>query len=223
MQLPPIVSEKEWQEALEALLAQEKEATRAGDALAAERRRQPMTEFSPDYEFEGPDGVVTLGDLFEGRPQLIVYSFWFAPDGEPCGGCSMFADQVSELAHLNARDTTFVMISRAPQEQIGAYKRRMGWSMPWFTVIGEEFQKRCGTSEYQGAHVFLRDSDRVFLTYATHSRGVEALGTVWSFLDRTPLGRQETWEDTPPGRPQSAPYGWWRKHDQYPGSAPGQR
>ncbi len=222
MQLPPIVSEQEWQESHKALTAKEKEATRASDALAAERRRQPMTEFSAGYEFEGPDGVVTLGDLFEGRTQLIVYSFWFAPDGEPCNGCSMIADQVGDLAHLNARDTTFAMISRASQPEIEAYKRRMGWSLPWFTVIGEEFQQRCGTSEYQGAHVFLRDGDRVFLTYATHSRGVEALGTVWSFLDRTPLGRQEEWEDTPEGRPQSAPYGWWRKHDEYEVSPAGQ-
>jgi len=136
----------------------------------------------------------------------------------------MFADQVSELAHLNARDTTFAMISRASQPEIEAYKRRMGWSMPWYTVLGEEFQQRCGTSEYQGAHVFLRGGDRVFLTYATHSRGVEVLGTVWSFLDRTPLGRQEEWEDTPPGRPQSAPYSWWRKHDEYePRAAHGPR
>jgi predicted dithiol-disulfide oxidoreductase (DUF899 family) len=201
------------------LLAKEKQATRERDALAAERRRQPMMEFSTDHEFEGPDGVVTFTDLFEGRPQLILYHFWFPPDGDPCGGCSMFTDQVSELAHLNARDVTFALVSRAPQAQIEQLKRRMGWEMPWYTVIGEEFQKALGTSEYFALNVFLRDGDPVFLTYTTTGRGVEALGSVWTFLDLTPLGRQEEWEDTPPGRPQTPPYQWWRLHDQYETSA----
>jgi predicted dithiol-disulfide oxidoreductase (DUF899 family) len=218
MQLPPIVSEEEWQRSHEALLAKEKQATRERDALAAERRRQPMMEFSTDHEFEGPDGVVTFTDLFEGRPQLILYHFWFPPDGDPCGGCSMFTDQVSELAHLNARDVTFALVSRAPQAQIEQLKRRMGWEMPWYTVIGEEFQKALGTSEYFALNVFLRDGDRVFLTYTTTGRGVEALGSVWTFLDLTPLGRQEEWEDTPAGRPQTPPYQWWRLHDQYEAS-----
>jgi predicted dithiol-disulfide oxidoreductase (DUF899 family) len=215
MQLPAIVSEEEWQQSHEALLAKEKQATRERDALAAERRRQPMMEFSTDHEFEGPDGVVTFTDLFEGRRQLIVYHFWFPPDGDPCGGCSMFTDQVSELAHLNARDVTFAIVSRAPQAQIEQLKRRMGWEKPWYTVIGEEFQRTLGTSEYVALNVFLRDGDRAFLTYTTTGRGVEALGSVWTFLDLTPLGRQEEWEDTPPGRPQSPPYRWWRLHDQY--------
>jgi predicted dithiol-disulfide oxidoreductase (DUF899 family) len=215
MELPEIVTPEEWQRCHEALLAKEKQATRERDALAAERRRQPMTEFATDYEFEGPDGVVTFTELFEGRAQLIVYHFWFPPDGDPCGGCSMFTDQVSELAHLNARGVTFVLVSRAPQAQIEQLKRRMGWTMPWYTVVGEEFQKACGTSEYFALDVFLRDDDRVFLTYATTGRGVEALGSVWTFLDLTPLGRQEEWEDTPAGRPQTPPYQWWRLHDSY--------
>jgi predicted dithiol-disulfide oxidoreductase (DUF899 family) len=215
MQLPPIVSEEEWQRSHEALLAKEKEATRARDALAAERRRQPMTEYSADYEFEGPDGVVTLADLFQGRPQLILYHFWFPPDGKPCGGCSMFADQVSPLAHINARDTSFALVSRAPQPQLEQFKRRMGWELPWYTVIGEDFQKARGTTEYFSLDVYVRDGEQVFLTYATTGRGVEALGSVWTFLDLTPLGRQEEWEDTPPGRPQTPPYGWWRLHDEY--------
>lgn len=221
MELPPIVSAEEWQRSQQALLAKEKEATRARDALAAERRRQPMTEFSPDHEFEGPDGVVGLADLFGGRHQLILYHFWFPPDGEPCTGCSMFTDQVSHLAHLNARDTSFALVSRAPQPQIERLKRRLGWSIPWYTVIGEGFQQACGTSEYFALDVFLRDGERVFLTYATTGRGVEALGSVWTFLDLTPLGRQEEWEDTPPGRPQTPPYGWWRLHDSYEASTSG--
>jgi predicted dithiol-disulfide oxidoreductase (DUF899 family) len=215
MELPPIVSEEEWQRSNEALREKEKQATRAGDALAAERRRQPMVEFSPDYSFEGPDGVVTLADLFQGRRQLILYHFWFPPDGEPCNGCAMFADQVSELTHLNARDTSFALVSRAPQPQIEAFKRRMGWSLPWYTVVGEDFQRARGTTEYFKLDVYLRDGERVFLTYETTGRGVEALGSVWTFLDLTPLGRQEEWEDTPPGRPQTPPYGWWRLHDEY--------
>jgi predicted dithiol-disulfide oxidoreductase (DUF899 family) len=215
MELPPIVSEEEWQRSNEALRAKEKQATRARDALAAERRRQPMIEFRADYEFEGPDGIVTLTDLFEGRRQLIVYHFWFPPGGDPCGGCSMFADQVSPLAHINARDVSFALVSRAPQAQIQQFKDRMGWELPWYTVVGEDFQKARGTSEYFKLDVYLRDGERVFLTYETSSRGVEALGSVWTFLDLTPFGRQEEWEDTPPGRPQTPPYSWWRLHDEY--------
>lgn len=218
MELPQIVTEEEWQRSHKALLEKEKHATRARDALAAERRRQPMVEYSPDYEFEGPDGVVTLADLFEGRPQLLVYHFWFPPGGDPCGGCSMFTDQVSPLAHMNARDTSFAVVSTAPQSQIQPFKRRMDWSIPWYTVVGEDFQKARGTTEYFSLDVFLRDGERVFLTYATTGRGVEALGSVWTFLDLTPLGRQEEWEDTPPGRPQTPPYGWWRLHDEYESS-----
>jgi predicted dithiol-disulfide oxidoreductase (DUF899 family) len=215
MELPQIVSREEWRRSHEALLAKEKRATRERDALAAERRRQPMMEFGADYAFDGPDGRVGFLDLFEGRTQLILYHFWFPPDGPPCGGCSMFTDQVSELAHLNARDVTFAIVSRAPQDQIAALEQRMGWTMPWYTVVGDEFQEACGTSEYFALQVFLRDGDRVFLTYETRGRGVEALGSVWTFLDLTPLGRQEEWEDTPPGRPQTPPYQWWRLHDTY--------
>jgi predicted dithiol-disulfide oxidoreductase (DUF899 family) len=216
MDLPPIVDKEQWQRAYETLLAKEKEATRARDALAAERRRQPMVEFSTDYEFEGPGGVVKLLDLFEGRRQLILYHFYFPAGGDPCGGCTMFADQVSPVAHMNARETTFALVSPASQAQIGAYERRMGWSIPWYTVIGEDFQEACGTTEYFALDVFVRDDEgRVFLTYATTSRGVEALGSVWTFLDLTPLGRQEEWEDAPPGRPQTPPYKWWRRHDEY--------
>jgi predicted dithiol-disulfide oxidoreductase (DUF899 family) len=127
----------------------------------------------------------------------------------------MFTDQVSPLEHTNARDTSFVIVSTAPQDQIEHYKRRMGWEIPWYTVVGTEFQEACGTTEYFALDVFLRDDERVFLTYATGGRGVEALGSVWTFLDLTPFGRQEEWEDTPPGRPQTPPYGWWRKHDEY--------
>ena len=220
MELPKIVSESEWQAARDDLLAKEKEATRAGDALAAERRRLPMVEFSTDYRFEGPDGEAGLLDLFEGRSQLIVYHAWFPEDDEDmCNGCAMVADQIPELAHLNHRDTTLAFVSRAPQGKIDAMKRRMGWSFPWYTVIGTEFQEKLETTEYFALDVFLRDGDDVYLTYATRGRGVEALGSVWTFLDLTPLGRQEDWEDTPEGRPQTSRYQWWRFHDDYEESA----
>jgi len=215
VELPPIVSEAEWRSANQALREKEKAATRASDALAAERRRQPVTEFSTGYRFEGPDGEVGMLDLFAGRRQLIVYHFWFPPEGKPCGGCSMFTDQIGHLAHLNARDTSFALVSRASQPEIEAVKRRMGWSIPWYTVVGEAFQEARETTEYFSLDVYLRDGDRVFLGYETRGRGVEELGSVWTFLDRTPLGRQEDWEDTPPGRPQSPKYQWWRLHDEY--------
>jgi len=215
MELPPIVSEAEWRRANQALREQEKAATRASDALAAERRRQPVTELSTEYRFEGPDGEVGLLDLFEGRRQLFVYHFWFPPGGKPCGGCSMFTDQIGHLAHLNARDTSFALVSRASQAEIGEVKRRMDWPIPWYTVVGEDFQRARETTEYFSLDVYLRDGERVLLAYETRGRGVEELGSVWTFLDRTPLGRQEEWEDTPPGRPQSPPYSWWRLHDEY--------
>jgi len=215
IRLPEIVSPAAWREAHSALLLEEKAATRARDALAAERRRLPMMPFDTGYEFDGPDGRVGFLDLFAGRRQLIVYHFWFPPGGPPCPGCSMFTDQISELAHLNARDTTFVLVSPAPQDEIAAFRARMGWEVPWYSVVGTGFQEASGTTEYFALQVFLRDGEQAFLTYETRSRGVEALGPVWSFLDLTPLGRQEEWEDTPPGRPQGPPYAWWRYHDEY--------
>src|SRR4051812_47268645 len=132
MELPPIVSEEEWQRSHEQLLAKEKEATKASDALAAERRRAPVKEGSTDFRFEGPEGA-GLGflDLFDGRSQLILYHFWFPAGGDPCRGCSMVADQISHLAHLNARDTTFALVSRATQTELRGRSERMGWEIPW--------------------------------------------------------------------------------------------
>src|SRR3954468_15667305 len=137
--MPPVVSPQEWQAAWKEMLVKEKELTRARDALAAERRRMPRMEVEKEYRFEGPDGAASLLDLFAGRRQLVVYRFFFEPgvadwpDGG-CPGCSFLADQVAHLAHLNARDTTLVFVSRAPQADIERWKARMGWDVPWYTI-----------------------------------------------------------------------------------------
>jgi predicted dithiol-disulfide oxidoreductase (DUF899 family) len=219
MNTPPIVSPQEWESARQQLLTKEKVFTRARDALAAERRRMPWMAVEQSYEFDGPNGRVTLVDLFEGRSQLIVYRAFFEPGvfGWPehaCRGCSLLADQVGHLAHLNARDTTLAYVSRAPQADIASLKARMGWDIPWYTTTGS-FDKDFGVDEWHGHNVFYRRGDSVFRTYFANNRGDEALGTVWSYLDITPLGRQETWEDSPEGYPQSAPYTWWNWHDNY--------
>jgi predicted dithiol-disulfide oxidoreductase (DUF899 family) len=220
MNLPTIVSPAEWQADRDRLLVKEKAATRALDDLAAERRKLPMVRIERNYVFEGSDGNVTLLDLFEGRRQLIVYHFMFAPGADhACEGCSLFTDNVVELAHLHARDTSFALVSRAAISELAPFKKRMGWSIPWVSSFGNDFNRDFGVTiddrETFGLSVFLRDGDSVFRTYFTNGRGVEALGSLWSFLDLTPLGRQETWEQSPPGWPQSPPYEWWRLHDEY--------
>lgn len=219
MKTPPIVSPQEWEAAREQLLVKEKALTRARDALAAERRRMPWVAVEKTYEFEGSNGKVSLLDLFEGRRQLIVYRAFLEPGvfGWPehaCRGCSLGADQVAHLAHLNARDTTLAYVSRAPQPDITRVKARMGWEMPWYTIT-DSFDADFGVDEWHGHNVFFRDGERVFRTYFINSRGDEAMGTTWSYLDATPLGRQEEWEDSPEGYPQSSPYEWWNWHDEY--------
>jgi predicted dithiol-disulfide oxidoreductase (DUF899 family) len=228
MKTPPIVSTTEWEAARGQLLVKEKALTRARDALAAERRRMPWIVVEKPYAFEGPKGKVTLLDLFEGRRQLIVYRAFFEPGvfGWPdhaCRGCSLGADQVAHLAHLNARDTTLVFVSRAGQADIERVKARMEWKMPWYTIV-DDFDKDFGVDEWHGTNVFFRDGERVFRTYFVNNRGDEQMGGTWDYLDVTPLGRQETWEDSPEGYPQSAPYQWWNWHDEYvAGAAPDER
>jgi predicted dithiol-disulfide oxidoreductase (DUF899 family) len=220
MNLPPIVSPQEWKAARDELLVKEKELTRARDALAAARRRMPRMAVEKPYRFEGPDGPASLLDLFAGRRQLIVYRFFFEPgvadypDGG-CRGCSFLADQVSHLAHLNARDTTLVFVSRAPQPEIERWKARMGWQqIPWYTLT-DGFDADFDVGEWHGTNAFIRDGDQVFRTYFVDSRGDEAMGSTWAYLDITALGRQEEWEDSPPGYPQTPPYRWWHLHDEY--------
>jgi predicted dithiol-disulfide oxidoreductase (DUF899 family) len=220
MNLPPVVSAEEWNAARAEMLVKEKEMTRARDALAAERRRMPRMEVTKEYSFEGPNGPASLLDVFEGRRQLIVYRFFFEPgvEGWPergCYGCSFLADQVAHLAHLNARDTTLAHVSRAPQKEIKQLKAAMGWEMPWYTLT-DDFDADFDVEEWHGTNFFYRDDeDRVFRTYLVDGRGDEAMGNTWVFLDFTALGRQEKWEDSPEGYPQTEPYDWWRRHDEY--------
>jgi len=220
MEMRPIVSPQEWAAEREKLLVKEKQVTRARDALAAERRRMPWLAVEKEYGFEGPEGRLSLLDLFGGRSQLIVYRAFFEPgvNGWPehaCVGCSNVADQVAHPAHLNARDTTLVFASRAPQADIARGKARMGWELiPWYTLT-DSFDKDFGVDEWHGTNAFIRSGDSVFRTYFVNNRGDEVMGGTWAYLDITALGRQEEWEDSPEGYPQTPPYNWWRWHDAY--------
>lgn len=216
MTAPEIASREDWQKARAALLEKEKALTRAHDALAAERRRLPWVRVDKDYSFKSPEGTLTLNDLFEGRRQLIVYHHMLRPaDPSPCAGCCMFVDNLGHAAHLNARDTTLALVSSAPVGEIEAFRRRMGWPQRWYSVEDSTFNEDFGVTGGFGLNVFIHEGDTVFHTYFTSGRGVEALGSNWTFLDLTPLGRQESWEDAPEGISQTAPYQWWRLHDEY--------
>ena len=174
---------------------EEKQLTRARDAMAAKRRRMPRMAVEKDYRFEGPNGPASLLDLFDGRRQLIVYRFFYEPgvDGWPergCPGCSMVADQVAHPAHLNARDTTLAFVSRAPQADIERWRARMGWDyIPWYTLT-DDFDADFDVGEWHGTNAFFRDGDRIFRTYFVDSRGDEAMGSTWNYLDITALGRR---------------------------------
>jgi predicted dithiol-disulfide oxidoreductase (DUF899 family) len=232
--LPRPVSKQAWQAALDEQVAREKALTRMADAVSAQRRRLPMVEVDPSYRFEGPRGPADLLGLFEGRRQLIVYHFMFGPDWEAgCDGCSWVVDAMTHPAHLHARDTTLVLVSRAPLEKLQRYRARMGWTHPqWYSSHGSRFNQNMDVStddperpgfhrgERHGVSVFLRDGDHVYRTYFTGARGVEHLGSLWTYLDLTPWGRQETWEDSPEGWPQTEPYVWNRRHDEYEDQAP---
>jgi predicted dithiol-disulfide oxidoreductase (DUF899 family) len=223
---PEIVSADEWNRAHAELLAKEKEWTRAKDALSAERRRLPMVKVENQYTFDGTAGPVRLVDLFEGQPQLLLYHFMFAPGvhGWPnagCVGCSMFLDNIGQFTpvHLKARGISFAAVSRAPVANVEAYRKRMSWPHRWVSSANNSFNVDFGLTtsegELHGLSIFLRKGDEIFRTYFTSQRGSEALGNVWGFLDATPYGRQESWEKSPAGWPQTPPYQWWRRHDEY--------
>src|SRR4051812_19410764 len=219
MKTPPIVSAQEWEAAWQEMLVKEKEVMRARDALAAQRRRMPWLEVRKEYVFDGPTGKATLLDLFDGRRQLIVYRAFIEPGTgdwpeHGCTGCSLMADHIGHLAHLNARDTTLVYASRATQPELDRIKTKMGWRHPWYTIT-DDFDLDFGVKDWHGTNAFIRDGDRVFRTYFVNGRGDEVFVNTWNFLDMTALGRQEVWEDSPQGYPQSPPYEWWSWHDTY--------
>jgi len=227
MSLPDVVSREQWLEARRQLLAREKEATRAHDALNADRRRLPMVAVDQEYVFEGPDGQVTLAELFAGKRQLIVQHVMFGPDWEqPCPGCSASLDELAQgvLDHLGTRDTNFVLTARAPYDKIAATAKERGWSFPWYSSFGSEFNYDYGvtldadrglvdynygsvpgalgdeqTTELPGFSCFLSDGEQIFHTYSTYGRGTDTLVGTYALLDLTALGRQENWEE-PKGR-----------------------
>lgn len=227
--LPDIVSRDQWLAANKRQIEKEKAHTRARDSLNAERRRLPAYRLNKDYVFDGPDGKRQLLDLFDGRRQLILYHFMFGPTAEEgCDGCSMVVDNMGHPAHLQARDINLVLVSRAPLEKIKPFKARMGWSLPWYSSYGSDFNIDFGlgpetpqTGQHQdgemfGLSVFLRDDENhIYQTYFTQHRGVEYLGSSFSYMDLAPYGRQEDWEDSPAGWPKGPRYSWWRHHDKY--------
>ena len=226
---PPIVSRAEWLAARLELLQREKEQTRARDALNATRRRLPMVPVPADYRFSGVDGEVRFVDLFEGQRQLIVYHFMFAPDWDTgCPGCTNLISMYADVKRLHDQNTNFVMVSRAPYAKLAAYRDEHGWTIPWYSSGASTFNydfhatvdpsvapvqhnyrladpsENIEPGELSGMSVFLRlDNDSIFHTYSTFARGVERVTDPWSLLDLTPYGRQEGWEDSPDGWPQS--------------------
>jgi predicted dithiol-disulfide oxidoreductase (DUF899 family)/uncharacterized protein YndB with AHSA1/START domain len=241
---PKIVAREDWLAARKELLQQEKELTRQRDAVNAARRRLPMVRVEKDYAFQTPDGPRRLIDLFEGRPQLIVYHFMFDPEWEQgCPSCSWLVDNIGHLSHLHARNTTLVLISRAPLEKILPFKARMGWTVPWVSSFGSEFNydfhvtmdEKVAPVEYNyrskaellargevfftdgeshGVSVFLREGDGAFRSYSAYARGAEILLGTYNWLDLTPLGRQEDWEE-PAGRSDGPFMHCVRHHDRY--------
>jgi predicted dithiol-disulfide oxidoreductase (DUF899 family) len=235
---PPIATHADWLAARKTLLVKEKELTQQHDAVNAERRRLPMVRIGKDYGFDGPDGKVSLADLFAGRRQLIVYHFMFDPDWkEGCMGCTGFVNALGDLSMLNERDTTMVLVSRAPLAKLEAYRKKRGWDLPWVSSYGSDFnydfhvtldetvtpleynyrdktelEQRTGephflSGEMHGLSVFFRIDDDIFHTYSTYARGCENLTNAYSLLDTTPYGRQQDFEDSPPGWPQRPTYG----------------
>jgi predicted dithiol-disulfide oxidoreductase (DUF899 family) len=244
MNYPNVVSREQWLAARKELLAKEKELTRQRDEVNAQRRRLPMVRIEKSYTFDGPTGKASLLDLFDGRRQLIVYHFMFDPDwDEGCRSCSLLVDNIGHLSHLHARDTSLVLVSRAPPKKIEPFRKRMGWTIPWYSSYGGDFNydfhvaldETVAPVEYNylnktqllargeeyfthgecpGTSAFLRDGNRVFHTYSSYSRGGDLMLGTYNWLDLTALGRQEDWEQ-PPGRSNSPFLAWVRYHDRY--------
>lgn len=211
--LPEIVSADQWQAERDKLLVEEKAALRELDRVNAARRRLPMVRFDKPYVFQGPDGQASLLDLFDGRRQLITYHFMLFP-GDPhrCPGCSLVVDNMPPPEHLGARDIRLVVTAPAPLSESDPFRERMGWTVPWYSA-SEEFTEDCGAGKGFGLSVFLRDGDDVFRTYYTTGRGGDLLVNTLRYVDLTPFGRQEEWEES--GRGTDPAGSWWRLHDEY--------
>ena len=207
MEKPAIVSAQEWQEARDELLSAEKEATRAQDALAARRRRLPMVKFDSGYLFDSPTGKRTLLDLFGDQIQLAVYQFMDVGPDAFCPGCTWFTDNVAHLDGLASNGVAWATVSNMPLAQIEAYKAERGWRLPFVSSHGTSFAADCGANGGFMLSMFLRDGADVYRTYSTTARGVDRILFVNNVLDLAPYGRQEDWEDSPPGWPQHPTYG----------------
>jgi predicted dithiol-disulfide oxidoreductase (DUF899 family) len=206
MAKPRIVSAAEWQRARDELLIAEKEATRKLDDIAARRRRLPMVRFENKYEFEGPEGKKTLLDLFDGQVQLAIYQFMDIGPDAFCPGCTHFTNNVTDLGTLAGDGVAWATISNMPLAQIEAYKAEKGWTLPFLSSHGTTFAADCG-ADYFMLSMFLRDGTDIYRTYSTTSRGVDRLLFVNNILDLAVYGRQQDWEDSPPGWPQYPTYG----------------
>ena len=205
---PRIATAEEWQRERDELLVAEKEATRVQDALAARRRRLPMAEFDAGrYTFTTPTGPCTLPDLFGAGDQLVVYQFMDVGPDHFCPGCTHFTKNVASLDDLADLGVGWATVSNMPIDQIESYKARMGWTMPFVSSRGSTFAADCGAGDGFMLSVFLRDGDHVYRTYSTTARGVDRVLFANNILDLTPYGRQEDWEDSPPGWPQHTTYG----------------
>ena len=226
---PPIVTEEEWLAERLKLLAHEKELTRLRDRVNAERRRLPMVKVGKEYVFQGREGKVILLDLFQGKRQLIVHHFMFGPDWEAgCPGCTGHVNEIGDLSTVTDRDTRYVIVSRAPLPKLEAYKNLKGWTLPWYSSGEGDFnfdfhvsfreghsgavynyaaRGREDEGEGPGMSVFFRLGDDVYHTYSVYARGLEPITNSYAFLDLTPYGRQEDFEDSPAGWPQRPTYG----------------
>jgi predicted dithiol-disulfide oxidoreductase (DUF899 family) len=204
--MPRAVDRVVFQGELDALRVREKAHTREGDAIAAARRRLPMVEVAADLPLVGPNGTVTLLDAFEGRTQLIAYYFMWHPGHpapEQCEGCTWCNTHVAELAYVQSREITYAVLCQGPYEESARYRDFMGWTMPWYSALPSLDTLLVGrTVGMMHIVCYLRDDDRVFETYWTTLRGVEAMDNSYGLMDLTVYGRQEAWEDSPPGWPQ---------------------
>ena len=227
MALPEVVSREWWLEARLALLAEEKKETRRRDVLNTRRRQLPMVRIEKEYVFDGPQGPAPLATLFGDSRQLIIQHIMFGPGSDaPCPSCTNAVDELSDglLAHLQARDTAFALVSRAPLARLEAYRLSRGWTVPWYSSYGSDFNYDFQvtldasvpqlyynyrpepdllggqqTTEMPGHSCFLRDGGEIFHTYSTYGRGNENTPSLYTLLDLTALGRQESWEE-PAGR-----------------------